>query len=60
MNRSKRFGQLTLAVFTTLCFCFLSLWERTEVRANLSCFPRPSPFPLPEGEGGIDSTLLVQ
>ena len=67
-------GQLTLAVVTALRFCFVSLWERTEVRVNLSRLPRPSPFSfdgvypersrraqdrLPKGEGGIGSTLLV-
>jgi len=52
-------GQLALAVFTTLHYYFLSLWERTEVRVNLSWPSRPSPFPLPKGEGGIVSTLLV-
>ena len=59
VNRSMRSGQLTLAVFNTLRFCLLSLWERTKVRVNFSWFPRPSPFPLPKGEGGIESTLLV-
>ena len=38
---------------------FLSLWERTEVRVNLSWLIQPSPFPLPKGEGGIVSTLFV-
>ena len=50
-------GQLALAVFTTLHYYFLSLWERSEVRVNLSWPSRPSPSP--KGEGGIVSTLLV-
>ena len=29
MNRSKRSGQLALAVFTALHYYFLSVWERT-------------------------------
>ena len=45
-------GRLAPAVFTALHY-FLSLWERTEVRVNLSWPSRPSPFPLPKGEGGI-------
>ena len=59
MNRSKRSGRLRRQCSPALRLHFLSLWERTEVRVNLSWLIRPSPFPLPKGEGGIVSTLSV-
>ena len=41
-------GQLTLAVVTAVRFCFLSLWERTEVGES---FPAITALTLPSPKG---------
>jgi len=43
------FGLLRAGRLGAIRFYFLSLWERTEVRATE--VDAPSPFPLPKGEG---------